>query len=223
MNKNFATNVVALALALLGVASPWHSEVIVMTGLFALSGGITNWLAVHMLFEKIPLIYGSGVVPLRFDDFRHGIKMLLLNEFFSREHIARFLAEHDGLSASVVSAKIDRDKVFESLADAIEQSPMGSMLGMLGGRQALEPLREPVGEKLNELIAEVMNGADDSLADTLATQVEDIVERRLAELTPHKVKQIVEDMIRQHLGWLVVWGGIFGGLIGLVTGIVRNL
>ncbi|MEC8594491.1 MAG: DUF445 domain-containing protein, partial [SAR324 cluster bacterium] len=34
---------------------------------------------------------------------------------------------------------------------------------------------------------------------------------------PERVKEIVEDMIRQHLDWLVVWGGVFGGLIGLLT------
>lgn len=31
-----------------------------------------------------------------------------------------------------------------------------------------------------------------------------------------KVKELVEDMIRTHLGWLVVWGNLFGGLIGLI-------
>jgi hypothetical protein len=25
---------------------------------------------------------------------------------------------------------------------------------------------------------------------------------------------MVQDIIRQHLGWLVVWGGVFGGAIG---------
>ena len=36
------------------------------------------------------------------------------------------------------------------------------------------------------------------------------------------VKQIVQDMIRHHLGWLVVWGGVFGGLIGLITSILNK-
>ena len=48
-------------------------------------------------------------------------------------------------------------------------------------------------------------------------KVDGIVTRRLGELTPGMVKEIVQDMIRRHLGWLVVWGGVFGGLIGLVT------
>ena len=41
---------------------------------FALSGGITNWIAIHMLFEKIPF-YGSGVIPKRFEEFKTGIKI----------------------------------------------------------------------------------------------------------------------------------------------------
>ena len=44
-----------------------------MAGLFALSGGLTNWLAIHMLFERIPFLYGSGVIPERFEDFKQGI------------------------------------------------------------------------------------------------------------------------------------------------------
>ncbi|MBT3504282.1 MAG: DUF445 domain-containing protein, partial [Piscirickettsiaceae bacterium] len=48
-------------------------------------------------------------------------------------------------------------------------------------------------------------------------QVEHVVNARLDELTPQMVKDIIQTMIRQHLGWLVVWGGVFGGLIGLLT------
>jgi uncharacterized membrane-anchored protein YjiN (DUF445 family) len=227
MNKNLGTNVVALAVIVLGYFSPWFSDTIVMTGLFALSGGVTNWLAVHMLFEKIPLIYGSGVVPLHFEEFRAAIKKLLMQEFFSVENLDRFLADNNAVDASRVAGSIDHDRVFEGLAEAIEASPMGSMLGMLGGRQALEPLREPVGIKINALVEEWIQGAGTDgggeLSKTIAAQIEQVVESRLAELTPETVKQIVEDMIREHLGWLVVWGGIVGGLIGLLASVVQKL
>ena len=45
-----------------GLFLPRHGEIVLMTGLFALSGGVTNWLAVHMLFERVPLLYGSGAL-----------------------------------------------------------------------------------------------------------------------------------------------------------------
>jgi uncharacterized membrane protein YheB (UPF0754 family) len=31
------------------------------------------------------------------------------------------------------------------------------------------------------------------------------------------VKEMVQNLIKEHLGWLVVWGGFFGGVIGLVS------
>ncbi|MCU7375947.1 hypothetical protein PEC18_35415 [Paucibacter sp. O1-1] len=42
-----------------------QQQIVFTIGLFALSGAITNWLAIHMLFEKVPGLYGSGVVPSR--------------------------------------------------------------------------------------------------------------------------------------------------------------
>lgn len=221
LNKSVLTNVIAAGIALLGYLLP-DATVILMTGLFALSGGITNWLAVHMLFERIPFLYGSGVIPARFVEFKSGIKTLIVQEFFSREHIARFVVSSDAFGGGGLADKVDTDHVFESLADAIESSPMGSMLGMVGGRKALEPLREPVGEKVKELIQEMAGGDDgDAIVESIATQVESIIDARLAELTPEQVKEIVSDMIRKHLGWLVVWGGVFGGLIGFIVSVLR--
>ena len=57
----------------------------------------------------------------------------------------------------------------------------------------------------------------------LTHQVEQIIDNRLQELTPEKVKDIVQNMIRKHLGWLVVWGGVFGGVIGLGVSIAEYL
>ena len=228
MNKNIITNVVALAIAVGGYFSPAYSDIILMTGLFALSGGMTNWLAVHMLFEKVPLLYGSGIIPNRFEEFKGGIKNLIIQEFFAREHIERFLSQHGDLSATALNDKIDFDHVFESLVEAIVESPMGSMLGMLGGKKALLPLKEPIIEKLKEIIAELASAqteGDNSTDFTamLSSQVEQIIDNRLAELTPEQVKDIIQEMIHKHLGWLVVWGGVFGGIIGFVVSIFRYL
>ena len=59
--------------------------------------------------------------------------------------------------------------------------------------------------------------ADYSVSEDILKKVDAIVSRRLNELTPQMVKEIIERMIQEHLGWLVVWGGVFGGLIGLIT------
>ena len=69
--------------------------------------------------------------------------------------------------------------------------------------------------KLGEALRAGM--ASEGKAADVTAKVEGIVNRRLEELTPQMVKKIVQDMIKKHLGWLVVWGGVFGGLIGLLT------
>jgi len=39
---------------------------------------------------------------------------------------------------------------------------------------------------------------------------------KIIPLSPNDIKIIIQKMIREHLGWLVVWGGFFGGLLGLI-------
>ena len=197
-----------------------------MTGLFALSGGVTNWLAIHMLFEKVPFFYGSGVIPSRFKEFKLGIKQLVMNEFFTPENIETFMGKQSEAFATDMKDAIDFDRVFAGLVEAIEGSPMGSMLGMLGGKKALEPLKEPVTLKLQEIMLEMKDTAsaaseEKTLTSSLLFRVEQIVDQRLDELTPVQVKNIIQEMIRKHLGWLVVWGGAVGGFIGLGVSIIQ--
>jgi len=45
--------------------------------------------------------------------------------------------------------------------------------------------------------------------------VEVLLEEKLVELDPPVVKRLVEDVIRSHLGWLVVWGNVLGAVLGL--------
>ena len=223
MNKSLLTNFIALLVCIGGYFSPVHSEQVLMVGLFSLSGGVTNWLAIHMLFEKVPLLYGSGVIPTRFEDFKAGIKTLIVEQFFTREHIEKFFQENGEDAATSILNKVDFDRVFGGLTDAIEGSQLGGMLSMIGGKKALEPLREPVTIKLKEIIAELAeegtgNSSGSDFTDILIEKVERIIDTRLDELTPENVKHIIQDMIREHLGWLVVWGGVFGGIIGLLVG-----
>ena len=223
MNKSLLTNIVALLISIVGYFSPVHNDLIFMTGVFALSGGMTNWLAIHMLFEKVPLLYGSGVVPNRFEEFKAAIKNLIVEQFFTRDHIEFFFKESTIQAEENIAEKVDFDRVFVGLTEAIESSQLGAMLKMVGGKEALEPLREPIILKLKDMIADLAsegakNVGNNDLASTLITKVEHIIDKRLKELTPENVKQIVENIIKQNLSWLVVWGGIFGGSIGLAVG-----
>ena len=221
-NKSLTTNLAALAIIAVSFLSPKYNEIIYLIGLFALSGGITNWLAIHMLFEKVPFFYGSGVIPSRFEEFKLGIKHLVMTEFFSPQNIDVFVEQQSDIFSADLNKMIDFDRVFDGLVEAIEGSSMGSLLAMLGGKKALLPLKEPITLKLQEIIWEMNESktVDKKLTSSLLNQVEQIIDQRLDELTPVQVKNIIQEMIRIHLGWLVVWGGAVGGFIGFAVAMV---
>jgi uncharacterized membrane protein YheB (UPF0754 family) len=226
MNKSLATNLIAISLMSAGHLSPLYSTEIRTMGLFSFSGAITNWLAIHMLFEKVPFLYGSGIVTERFQEFKMGISDLIMNQFFTEENFQKSMTQNStsmSIDGDAIVGTLDFEKIFSKLKAAILESPFGGMLGMIGGEKALEPLKPAFEVKFKEAILEMVNdesflsnitsGSSFSLEDS----VKEIVNERLDELTPQLVKQIIQDMIRQHLGWLVVWGGAFGALIGLGT------
>jgi uncharacterized membrane protein YheB (UPF0754 family) len=220
INKSLVTNLVSILIIFIGYFYKDEYSFILMTGVFALSGSVTNWIAVHMLFEKIPFLYGSGVILERFEDIKLGIKNLILKELFTETQINNFLLDNKNNSSETIIEKIDFDKVFIGLVEAIEGSQLGGMLAMVGGRKALDPLKEPFTQKLKIIIDDFLteNTSSDagSYATSLLSKIENILDARLADLSPEDIKSIVQRMIKEHLGWLVVWGGFFGGLLGLI-------
>jgi uncharacterized membrane-anchored protein YjiN (DUF445 family) len=237
MNKSVLTNLIAAGLVGAGftLSGPAQTAVLNM-GLFALAGGVTNWLAIHMLFEKVPGLYGSGVIVERFEDFKTGIHSLIMEQFFSQQNIERFFSEltddqQHHLDFTDIIEQTDLEPTYTSLVESVMESSFGSMLGMFGGEAALEPLKEPFIAKMKNSLNDMAHSdsfqasvreklSSGTVADDITQQIEHIVQSRLAELTPLMVKEIIQTMIREHLGWLVVWGGVFGGLIGLMTSFI---
>ena len=218
MNKSLITNLVSIFIILIGFLYRDDFSFIFLVGVFALSGSVTNWLAIHMLFEKIPFLYGSGVILDRFEDIKLGIKNLILQELFSVDQIEKFIFDNKEKASGGIIEKIDFDKVFVGLVESIESSQLGGMLAMIGGRKALEPLKEPFVKKLKVIIEDFIkeNAGNNNSTDELFLKIENILDARLADLSPNDIKTIIQKMIREHLGWLVVWGGFFGGLLGLI-------
>ena len=216
MNKSIITNFTALFIIALGIFSPVYSDEITLAGLFSLSGGVTNWLAIHMLFERVPFLYGSGVIIQRFNEFKHGIKELIMNQFFSNESIGSNFNEKK-FDKETILKKINYDEIFNKFVESIEESSMGSMLSMVGGKKALEPLKAPLKNKMRLIFDDLIekNLIGDKSHDGIKFEIESLINKRLDELSPVDVKQIIKNIIHKHLGWLVVWGGIFGFLMGL--------
>jgi uncharacterized membrane protein YheB (UPF0754 family) len=234
LNKSYITNAVALLLIALSIPlkDATLSHILLFTGLFAFSGAITNALAIHMLFEKVPFLYGSGVILERFEAFKASIRMMIMEQFFTQEQIDDFFTtEEQKIDLTPLIEQTDFSPTYEALSSSVMESSFGGMLGMFGGEKALEGLREPFTQKIKESIITITQTpafnmqlhailADSSLSSDVQQRIEQLIQQRLEELTPTMVKELVEELIREHLGWLVVWGGVFGGLIGMASAVL---
>jgi uncharacterized membrane protein YheB (UPF0754 family) len=202
---------------------------LLFTGLFALSGAVTNQLAIHMLFEKVSLLYGSGVIPMRFEAFKKSIKNLMMEEFFTQEQLENFFAnEEQKINLEPIIEETDFTPAFDALSKTVMESSFGGMLGMFGGESALESLKEPFSNKMKSAVIKIVNSSafndtmqnhlqNSSLNEDMLNSIESVIDSRLNNLTPELVKEMVQKLIKEHLDWLVVWGGVFGGLIGLIS------
>ena len=229
LNKSFITNFTAFLLVIFSYTFTKYHEALLYTGLFALSGAITNQLAIHMLFEKVPFLYGSGVIPQRFEAFKKAIKDLMMQEFFNKQQLSNFFQNQEKkINLVPIIEDTDFSPAFDVLSKTVMESSFGGMLGMFGGESALENLREPFANKMKSAVIKIVNSdtfnatlqrhmQSSTLSNDLIASIEHVIESRLNELTPQMVKEIIERLIKEHLDWLVVWGGVFGGLIGLVS------
>jgi len=231
VDKSLLTNVVSVLLCGGGLLLPGLAgELVLTTGLYAVSGAVTNWMAIYMLFEKVPGFYGSGVIPARFSEFRAGIRTMMMEQFFNADNVGKVMAAAtDGKAlADTLLPRVDFNRAFDGLTDIILQSSFGTALSMFGGARALQPLREPFVGRMQEFLRsvaedrEVLAEIAGHSTDALLLRVEGIVDQRLQQMTPELVKQIMQQMIERHLGWLVVWGGVVGALMGLAVALVQH-
>ncbi len=230
MNKSLMTDILSLLLIGLSFVVPqtYHNPLL-FTGLFALSGAITNQLAIHMLFERVPFLYGSGVIEKNFETFKASIRSMIMKQFFTKEQLGKFFAEEEQkIDLAPLVEGADFSPAFDALSKTVMESKFGGAIQMFGGEEALEGLREPFGRKLKSAVSSIVSSdtfkaqldhhiQHSALSEDMIDSVETLITNRLDELTPKMVKELVQELIKEHLGWLVVWGGVFGGLIGLAS------
>ena len=229
----------ALSLSFIFLGYFIHNNVFKTVGLYSFSGAITNWLAIYMLFEKIPFVYGSGVIAAKFDVFKLKIKQMVINTFFKEDRVSQFVK--DNLDIELVRKlpwnewcdELNYDELYSNLTGAVLSSKLGGMLGMFGGESALESMKPKVISSFKQGLKEtfhkdefqkrISQGFENTLlANRFFTdKIEMLIDTQLEELTPKMVKDLVHQMINDHLGYLVLWGGIFGGLIGLLSSLLN--
>ena len=232
MRKSTLINLFALILVAVSFFVPeQYSKYFYFSGLFALSGAITNQIAIYMIFNRVPFLYGSGVIELNFEKFKRAIKDMVMEQFFTKERIEKFFEQEENkIDLAPIIEQMDFNTAFDALKESVMESKFGQLINMFGGESSLESLRESFNKKLKSAILSIVKSETfkkeldyqlkhSSLSEDLIKKVDNIVSSRLDELGPKHVKELLSKLIREHLEWLVVWGGVFGGLMGLISAI----
>lgn len=193
-------------------------------GFFAFTGALTNWIAIKMLFKKIPFLYGSGIIILQFEDIKTGIKNLLLKEFFNEQQINLLVKKYQKDNKHFldhIKNQLDYEKMYQAIIDFILKSKFAVIIEMMGGKSILLNFKEPIILKIKTLLnsyidENVVIYLEKNLLKVTEKNIKELLDDKINKLSPYKIKDIIENIIIKHLGWLIVWGGLFSGLLGLI-------
>lgn len=205
-------------------------------GLFGFAGGVTNFLAITMLFDEIPGVYGSGIIPKQFEEIKLQIAQMIMDTFFEPEFIRRYASQRTEALGNKDNVKKLMKEMMES--DAFDKLLDDKLAAMKSGKSfsgiimktfsisgdTVKPMLKRLLGLMSGEITKILLKAfdpntffDDAAVFKLRAQIDTVIHDRLRELTADKVKKLMEMVIRVHLGWLVVWGNIFGGIIGVAS------
>ncbi|KAJ8598230.1 hypothetical protein CTAYLR_005471 [Chrysophaeum taylorii] len=242
-NKGDISNLATLVVFVLGLLLRFYESpaagVILAFGLFGFAGGVTNWLAVKMLFDRIPLLVGSGVIPRRFKDILLALKLMILDTFFDEQFLREYIAERSGELFETLDLKGRLEKAMtadgfdatlarklEVLAETPDGQLVATLAPMFGGIDSMVPMIKPtlvaVGVELLNSLADNFDVTDVLDVAYVRSEIDRALDQRMTTLTPRKVKRMMSRVIRSHLGWLVVWGNVFGGVIGILSWLQRG-
>jgi uncharacterized membrane protein YheB (UPF0754 family) len=207
------------------------SKYILSFGLFGIAGGITNWIAIQMLFDEIPFLYGSGVIQREFTKIKQSIKNIIMKTFFNPTELENYIYLNisDFLQTYGLKDKISNyfendniNPILEEKLNTLTSEPlMMMMITMSGGLsnsiKVIKPIIIKIGHSCVDLLLEKIQKGDKLIdINLISNEIDKLIDQKLLEMGPEDIKSIIEDIIRKHLGWLIVWGNLFGGLLGII-------
>jgi hypothetical protein len=96
-----------------------------------------------------------------------------------------------------------------------------TMAGMFGGVPQMLPVIKPLilgfADEFASSVGDNFDIKEFISVDKIRDELDKLMTEKLQQLTPERVKVLMEEVIRSHLSWLIVWGNVFGGVLGIVS------
>lgn len=179
----------------------------------ALTGWITNWIAVKMLFHpKEPMNLGlftiQGIFPKRQKAMAEKLGHIVAAELFSIDDVVAKMKNSDNTEVlKFVEGKLD-DFINVKLSTSM---PMLAMF-------LNDDLKAKIKNTLLEEIGDVIPGVIDSYADKLKGEVDvkAIVTEKVENFSSDKLEEILVSIMKKEFKFIELLGGVLGFIIGLV-------
>eukprot|EP00239_Pterosperma_sp_CCMP1384_P006285 CAMPEP_0197851682 /NCGR_PEP_ID=MMETSP1438-20131217/18609_1 /TAXON_ID=1461541 /ORGANISM="Pterosperma sp., Strain CCMP1384" /LENGTH=273 /DNA_ID=CAMNT_0043465379 /DNA_START=316 /DNA_END=1134 /DNA_ORIENTATION=+ len=205
------------------VAGAVAGRYILAAGLFGFAGGVTNWIAVKMLFDPLPTesspMPGTGIIPRQFKSIRDTIKKMIMDTFFDETFLEKQLAGkllpnmspdkvQDQLQKMISTDEFEtllESKLEKILSDGGMVARMITMMGM--DHKKMMPFIKMLVNSISPNLSKLLNDTvqEGNIVGKMRESVDRLVTDRLSELTPNRVKMLLQAVMERNLGWLVVW------------------
>ena len=180
----------------------------------ALTGYITNFIAVKMLFHpRKPINLGfmtlQGIFPKRQAVLAERLGVIVSQELFSMDDVTA------ALNSPEVAQKING--VIESKIDVFLNEKLGKsmpMLGMFLNDETKGKIKGTLMEELNAMLPAMLETLGNEVAGKL--DVAQVVQEKVTNFSSDKLEEILYSIMRKEFTFIEILGGVLGFLIGLI-------
>ncbi|XP_031552060.1 uncharacterized protein LOC116289312 [Actinia tenebrosa] len=205
-------------------------QVIRAAGLFGFTGGVTNWIAVKLIFSRIPRLFCSGALFKYFVTVREVVADFIIEAFFSSSQVKRYmqnkifcLLDSENFDQSLLNI-LNSEKItsiVEKKLNLLMASPEGLMLQSLGVtklrlRPVIMSYITDMRSYTSPLLIASLQSSELSDTEKIRGQIIDVIATRTQQISPQQVQQIITEALYKYLSSLVVWGNLFGAIVGCI-------
>ncbi|XP_070575839.1 uncharacterized protein [Ptychodera flava] len=178
-------------------------------GIFGFSGGAANWVAIKLVFYRIPGLIGSGVIPRHYMEIKQRIKSMVIEIFFEQEFLSRYLAEKGDAFLSAINLEDQMKETTESghmdvLIDKqikmMVTEPEGAMFKMVGMdstklKSFVKSLICSISNQITHRLLVSFKNSTHFTAEHIRHEVEAMIVTRMENITAKQVIKIVEELV----------------------------
>lgn len=180
----------------------------------AITGWVTNYLAIKMLFhpkKKIKLLFFSvqGIFPKRQDVLAERLGRIVSKELFSFSDIKeRFTSTSTAVEINKVL-----DEKLEDFLDVKLKTTL-PMLAMFLNKDAKAKIKDTLHQEFQNILPDILNKYSEKLERDI--NIEEIVAQKVTAFSSDKLEQILFSIMKKEFKFIEILGGVLGFLIGLI-------